>query len=99
MPLDSMISSAESAAALSASMGEHPVRQKQDLLAQELLAWFKQDFFTWVSAYNSLCLFLSPNDCLLWSEFELNVQVRFIYQFSLSSIGAVILCVPKIHVC
>ena len=48
MPLDRLTSSADSAAALSASMGEQPVRQAEDLLAQELLAWFKHDFFTWV---------------------------------------------------
>ena len=48
MPLDRLISSADSAAALSASIGEQPVRQAEDLLAQELLAWFKHDFFTWV---------------------------------------------------
>ncbi len=48
MPLDRLVSSAQSAAALSASMGERPARQTEDLLAQELLTWFKHDFFTWV---------------------------------------------------
>ena len=49
MPLDQMNSSAEDAATLSAAMGEQPVRQVEDLLARELLTWFKHDFFTWVS--------------------------------------------------
>ena len=49
MPLDRMNRSAEDAATLSAAMGEQPVRQVEDLLAQELLTWFKHDFFSWVS--------------------------------------------------
>ena len=48
MPLDRLVGSANSAAALSVSMGEQPARQAEDLLAQELLTWFKHDFFTWV---------------------------------------------------
>lgn len=48
MPMDRLCDSAEKAAALSASLQEHPARQSEDLLAQELLSWFKHDFFTWV---------------------------------------------------
>ena len=48
MPLDRLTSCAGSAAALSVSLDEQPVRQAEDLLAQELLTWFKHDFFTWV---------------------------------------------------
>ena len=48
MPLDRMIGSADKAAALSASLQEQPVRQREDLLAQELVSWFKHEFFTWV---------------------------------------------------
>ena len=50
MPWDRLVSSADSAAALSVSMGEQPVRQAEDILAGELLKWFKHDFFTWVLA-------------------------------------------------
>ncbi|KAA6423321.1 MAG: Peptide-N(4)-(N-acetyl-beta-glucosaminyl)asparagine amidase [Trebouxia sp. A1-2] len=50
MPLDCLVGSANSAAALSVSMGEQPARQAEDLLAQELLTWFKHDFFTWVNS-------------------------------------------------
>ncbi len=49
MPLDRLVGSANSAAALSVSMGEQPARQAEDLLAQELLMWFKHDFFAWVN--------------------------------------------------
>lgn len=49
MPLDRLVGSANSTAALSVSMGEQPARQAEDLLAQELLTWFKHDFFTWVN--------------------------------------------------
>ena len=48
MPMDRLIDSADKAAALSMSLQEQPVRQQEDLLAQELLSWFKHDFFTWV---------------------------------------------------
>lgn len=48
MPMDRLIDSADKAAALSAALQEQPVRQQEDLLAQELLTWFKNDFFTWV---------------------------------------------------
>lgn len=48
MPLDRLIGSADTAAALSMSLQEQPVRQQEDLLAQELLSWFKHEFFTWV---------------------------------------------------
>lgn len=49
MPMDRLIGSADKAAALSACLQEQPVRQREDLLAQELLSWFKHEFFTWVS--------------------------------------------------
>lgn len=49
MPMDRLIDSADKAAALSAALQEQPVRQREDLLAQVLLTWFKQEFFTWVS--------------------------------------------------
>ena len=49
IPIDRLIDSAEKAAALSASMQEQPARQSEDLLAQELLSWFKDEFFAWVS--------------------------------------------------
>lgn len=49
IPMDRLIDSADKAAALSASLQEQPVRQSEDLLAQELLSWFKHDFFAWVS--------------------------------------------------
>ena len=48
MPMDRLIDSADKAAALSVSLQEQPVRQREDLLAQELLSWFKHEFFTWV---------------------------------------------------
>ncbi|KAL0026255.1 hypothetical protein WJX77_006348 [Trebouxia sp. C0004] len=50
MPLDRLVGSANSAAALSVSLGEQPARQAEDLLAQELLTWFKHDFFSWVNS-------------------------------------------------
>lgn len=50
MPLDRLVGSANSAAALNIFMGEQPARQAEDLLAQELLTWFKHDFFTWVNS-------------------------------------------------
>ena len=62
MPMDRLTESAEKAAALSAALGEQPVRQAEDLLAQELLSWFKHEFFTWVShatllsRYCKICL-------------------------------------------
>lgn len=62
MPMDRLTKSVDKAAALSAAMGEQPVRQAEDLLAQELLGWFKHEFFTWVSrgamhfSYSKVCL-------------------------------------------
>jgi hypothetical protein len=41
---------ADEACQLSASMGEDPALGWEDALALELLAWFKRDFFQWVSA-------------------------------------------------
>ena len=55
MPMGRLTDSADKAAALSASLQEQPVRQREDLLAQELLSWFKHEFFTWVS--NAAVLF------------------------------------------
>ena len=48
MPLDRLTKSAEDAAALSRTLGEQPARTAEDSLAQELLNWFKHEFFTWV---------------------------------------------------
>lgn len=49
MPLEEMRGAAEDQAALSAAMGEAPPLALEDALAQELLAWFKTSFFSWVS--------------------------------------------------
>lgn len=49
IPMDRLIDTADRAAALSASLQEQPARQSEDLLAQELLSWFKHEFFAWVS--------------------------------------------------
>ena len=48
MPMDRLIGSADKAATLSLSLQEQPARQREDLLAQELMSWFKHEFFTWV---------------------------------------------------
>ena len=56
MPMERLTKTAEDAAKLSKSLGEQPARAAEDSLAQELLNWFKHDFFTWVS----LCSVLQP---------------------------------------
>ena len=48
MPLDRLTKSAEDAAALSRTLREQPAQTAEDSLAQELLNWFKHEFFTWV---------------------------------------------------
>ncbi|KAL4427885.1 hypothetical protein ABPG75_001974 [Micractinium tetrahymenae] len=50
MPMDRLAGAAEEACAVSAAMGEQPPLALEDALAQELLAWFKSDFFCWVNA-------------------------------------------------
>lgn len=49
MPLEGLQAAAAEAAALSRAMGEQPALDEQEALAQELLRWFKQDFFSWVN--------------------------------------------------
>lgn len=48
MPLARLRAAAADAASLSAAMREAPPLAEEDVLAQELLAWFKTQFFTWV---------------------------------------------------
>lgn len=48
MPMEQLIMAAKEAAGVSRSLGEQPARAAEDSLAQELLHWFKHDFFTWV---------------------------------------------------
>ena len=48
MPLDWLNAAAADAAALSRHMGEDPPLHHSDALVQEMLAWFKAGFFTWV---------------------------------------------------
>jgi hypothetical protein len=48
MPLDRLNAAAADAAALSRHMGEEPPLHRSDALVQEMLAWFKAGFFTWV---------------------------------------------------
>ena len=62
MPLDQLIAAATDAAALSLHMGEDPPLHRNDALVQEMLAWFKAGFFTWVRRrlmHGSLC----GNEC------------------------------------
>lgn len=61
MPMDRLIGSADKAAVLSAALLEQPVRQREDLLAQELLTWFKHEFFTWVRNAAVLAHVTSPS--------------------------------------
>lgn len=48
MPLGRLNAAAADAAALSLHMGEDPSLHRSDALVQEMLAWFKAGFFTWV---------------------------------------------------
>jgi hypothetical protein len=48
MPLGRLNATAADAAALSRHMGEEPTLHRSDALVQEMLAWFKAEFFTWV---------------------------------------------------
>ena len=48
MDLDGMQARAEDAAALSAILEDATPLAAEDALAEELVAWFKQDFFSWV---------------------------------------------------
>lgn len=48
IPLDELGDRAERAAVLSRQMEEHPPLDEVDALAEELLLWFKRDFFAWV---------------------------------------------------
>lgn len=57
MPLEELRSAACEAAELSAALGEAPPLSEEDALAQEVLAWFKRDFFQWVSEAAFLSLF------------------------------------------
>jgi peptide-N4-(N-acetyl-beta-glucosaminyl)asparagine amidase len=50
MPLPELEAAAEEAVGVSAAMGEQPLLSREDALAQELLLWFKRDFFTWVNS-------------------------------------------------
>ena len=48
MPLERLTKAAEEACKLSKAMGEDPTLAYEDALVQELLAWFKAEFFRWV---------------------------------------------------
>lgn len=66
MPLDRLTIAAEDAAALSRATGEEPPKAAEDRLAQELLNWFKHEFFTWVgpnAAPFELCYMHHAVDC------------------------------------
>ncbi len=58
IPEERLKADAVEAAEISALLGEHPIRAEEDALAEGLLAWFKQDFFSWVS----FCVLFSKYD-------------------------------------
>ena len=93
MPMGRLTESADKAAALSASIGEQPLRQTEDLLAQQLLAWFKYEFFTWVShiqchiwccssqiIYISLCLSCAISFDYVWHVLTLTKHESLVCQ-------------------
>eukprot|EP00884_Botryococcus_braunii_P004855 jgi/Botrbrau1/14370/Bobra.0014s0025.1 len=49
IPEDRLRSEAAEAADISRMLGEEPSQAEEDALAEALLLWFKQDFFTWVN--------------------------------------------------
>lgn len=70
MPLGRLSAAAADAAALSLHMGEDPRLHHSDALVQEMLAWFKAGFFTWVrhrlmrgSLCGNECSDISPMSC------------------------------------
>lgn len=61
MPLARMRSAAADAADLSRQMGELPLLAEDDALVQEMLAWFKTEFFSWVGGRAVICF--GSGDC------------------------------------
>ena len=55
MPLAGMRAAAADATALSVEMGDVSPLGEADALAQELLAWFKTGFFSWVRTFVFEC--------------------------------------------
>lgn len=64
MPLARLRAAAAEAANLASRLGGDvsAAPAAEDLLAQQLLGWFKSDFFTWVSGKETI----NKRRCLVW---------------------------------